>query len=416
MTEHDNVIVVENVSKTFRIPHVEYSSLRGRILHPFAKTRIEEFEALDDVSFEVRRGEFFGIVGRNGSGKSTLLKAIAGIYKPDSGRITVSGSLAPFIELGVGFNPELSGRENVFINGALLGLSTSRIKERYDAIVDFAELERFMDLKLRNFSSGMQVRLAFAIALEAGADILLTDEVLAVGDENFQRKCFGVFRERKAGGSTVLFVTHDMSAILDFCDRTMLLEHGRMTAIGDTREVVRRYHQLNVLDTDDQGDDAEVLDTERAAKEVHAPARIEQVRVHVDGEDATAEPSVPQGSRVEFEVVTSFAESLDEPIIGLLLTDRLGKQVVNTNTYWVPTSIGTCGAGSELRTRFAFDNILSAGEYFAHAEVALAGPGPVQHGLREALQFTVTAEIESHGVVDLPIDIAVELSGAGSVA
>lgn len=403
-TETKPAILVENLSKTFRIPHVQYSSLRGRVLHPFAKTTVEEFDALQDVSFRIEQGEFFGIVGRNGSGKSTLLKVIAGIYRADSGKVEVDGTLAPFIELGVGFNPELSGRDNVFINGALLGLTTARITERYDDIVAFAELERFMDLKLRNFSSGMQVRLAFAIALEAGADILLTDEVLAVGDENFQRKCFDVFRERKASGRTVVFVTHDMAAILDFCDRTMLLEHGRVTAIGDTREVVRRYHRLNVL-TDDDADDqpADVDDAEDAAR----PATIESVRLLHDGE-ACDENSIRQGGALGFQVNASFTETLEDPIIGLLVTDHLGKQLINTNTWWVRTSTGTCEAGSELTTVFTFDNVLSAGEYIVHAEIALAGPGPVQHSLRDAARFTIAADIESGGVVDLPVTITVE--------
>jgi ABC-type polysaccharide/polyol phosphate transport system ATPase subunit len=391
-------LVVENVSKSFRIPHVEHTSLRGKILHPFAKTSVEEFDALEDVSFQVDEGEFFGIVGRNGSGKSTLLKVIAGIYKPDAGRVEVNGTLAPFIELGVGFNPELSGRENTFINGALLGLTERRIRERYDAIVEFAELHRFMDLKLRNFSSGMQVRLAFAIALEAGADILLTDEVLAVGDENFQRKCFDVFRQRKAEGRTVLFVTHDMSAVLDFCDRCMLLQNGKMTAIGDTREVVRQYHQLNVLNKSED----EVEESRIDAPD--APAQILGIDVFGDG-SVDPDGLVAQGSRIGFEVTTRFRKAMDDPIIGLLVTDHLGKQLVNTNNWWVRSDAGHCGAGSTLTTTFAFDNILSAGEYFVHAEIAEAGPGPVVHGLREAARFTVTAPTETYGVFDPPIAI-----------
>jgi ABC-type polysaccharide/polyol phosphate transport system ATPase subunit len=401
----DNVIVVEGVSKSFRIPHVEHASLRGRILHPFAKTTYEEFQALDDVSFEVRRGEFFGIVGRNGSGKSTLLKTIAGIYRPDAGRVRVNGTLAPFIELGVGFNPELSGRENVYINGALLGLTTQRIRDRYDSIVEFAELDRFMDLKLRNFSSGMQVRLAFAIALEAGADVLLTDEVLAVGDENFQRKCFDVFRRRKESGSTVLFVTHDMAAVLDFCDRTMLLEHGRMTAIGDTRAVVRRYHELNLEPA--HGEEAPA-DTEPVEAVTITGVRI----VGVDGDEQV----VPQGGTMSIEVEARANDGVEDPIVSVLVTDHLGKQVVHANTYWTPTATGRHEAGDSFATRFSFDHRLGVGRYVVHAEVALAGPGPVQHVLRDALRFSVTAETDTGAVYDpiVTVEVAAPTSPASS--
>lgn len=396
-------LVVEGISKTFRIPHIEYTSVRGRILHPFTKARVDVFEALDDVSFTVEEGEFFGIVGRNGSGKSTLLKVIAGIYKPDAGKVTVNGSLAPFIELGVGFNPDLSGRDNTFINGALLGLSTARIRERYDAIVDFAELHRFMDLKLRNFSSGMQVRLAFAIALEAGADILLTDEVLAVGDENFQRKCFDVFRTRKEAGKTAVFVTHDMSAVLDFCDRTMLLQNGKLTAIGDTREIVRRYHQLNVHHQVEKASAPIVADT------FESPATIDRVDVLGDG-SLIEDEQIAQGGALGLRVHTTFQETMTDPIIGIVIKDRLGKTLVVTNNWWERNDAGTCPAGSTLLTTFSIDNVLSAGDYLVQAEVAEAGPGEVRHTLREAARFTVTADLETYAVFDPKVTVNNELA------
>lgn len=241
------------VSKVFRVPQSEHATLRGRILHPRSRTHMHELHVLDDVSFEVRQGEFFGIVGRNGSGKSTLLKLLAGIYRADSGTVTVSGTLAPFIELGVGFNEDLSARDNVFVNGAILGMNRRQIEERLPHIVEFAELEGFMDSKLRNFSSGMLMRLAFAIAVQADADVLLVDEVLAVGDERFQRKCQDVFRARRQRGQTVVFVSHDMTAVEAFCDRALVLDQGRIAAIGDTADVVPVYHRLN-RDEDDEAD------------------------------------------------------------------------------------------------------------------------------------------------------------------
>ncbi len=188
---------VEHVSKAFRLPHERQSSLKGALIDRLkgGKRTFEKQQVLKDISFEIKQGEFFGIVGRNGSGKSTLLKILAGIYEPDAGHVHLNGRLTPFIELGVGFNPELSGRENVFLNGALLGFSRKEMAMMYDEIVAFAELERFMDQKLKNYSSGMQVRLAFSIAVKSKSEILLFDEVLAVGDERFQKKCVDVFSD-----------------------------------------------------------------------------------------------------------------------------------------------------------------------------------------------------------------------------
>ena len=202
-------------------------------------------QAVDDVSVEIAQGEFFGIVGRNGSGKSTLLKCLAGIYNIDEGELHVRGRLSPFIELGVGFNPDLTARDNVTINGIMLGLTRKQVRERFDTIIGFAELEDFLDLRLKNYSSGMVVRLAFSIAIQVDAEILLIDEVLAVGDATFQQKCFDEFHRLKAEGRTILFVTHSMLDVQRFCDRAMLLEKGRVVELGDPATVTRRYNELN---------------------------------------------------------------------------------------------------------------------------------------------------------------------------
>ena len=197
--EKDLAIKVENVSKTFRIPHEKITSLQSAFVNAFHKNGYEEFKALDNVSFEVKKGEFFGIIGRNGSGKSTLLKILAGIYIPDQGNVKISGLISPFLELGIGFNLELSGRDNVYLNATVLGLTKKEIDQKFDDIVEFSELRRFIDQKVKNYSSGMQVRLAFSVAIHANRDILLMDEVLAVGDTNFQSKCleeFNKYRDR----------------------------------------------------------------------------------------------------------------------------------------------------------------------------------------------------------------------------
>ncbi len=241
----ENTITVSGVYKDFVLPHEKVNSLKKAFIKPFRSDAGSEVQhALHDISFQVKKGEFFGIVGRNGSGKSTLLKILAGIYQPTQGTIQTHGKLVPFIELGVGFNAELTGRENVYLNGAMLGFSRKEIDAQYEHIVEFAELERFMDQKLKNYSSGMQVRLAFSVATTAKADILLIDEVLAVGDADFQRKCFDYFKKLKSSDTTVIFVTHDMNAVREYCDRAILIENSRLVAQGKPDNVARQYSKL----------------------------------------------------------------------------------------------------------------------------------------------------------------------------
>lgn len=235
-------IKVDSVSKTFKLPHEKTSSVKGLFLNLFhGKRTYERQQVLNNVSFEIEKGEFFGIVGRNGSGKSTMLKLLAGIYSPDTGGIAVNGKLTPFIELGVGFNPELTGRENVYLNGALLGFNRKEMDVMYDEIVEFAELGKFMDQKLKNYSSGMQVRLAFAIAIRADTEVLILDEVLAVGDAAFQQKCNDYFEKIKKTNKTVVLVTHDMGAVTRYCSRALLLEDGDVKLIGSPEKVSTQY-------------------------------------------------------------------------------------------------------------------------------------------------------------------------------
>ena len=245
MSKSNEVAIrVEGVSKDFDLPHEVNNNLKQKILHPLKRTTSEKQQALKNISFEVKKGDFFGIVGRNGSGKSTLLKIIAGIYTPTKGKVTVNGSLTPFIELGVGFNPELTGRENVFLNGAMLGFSKKEMSEMYDEIVAFSELDKFMDQKLKNYSSGMQVRLAFSVAIKAEADILVLDEVLAVGDASFQQKCYEYFGKIKSENKTVILVSHSMSSIEKFCNRAMLIDDSEVKKIGRSSEVALMYDEL----------------------------------------------------------------------------------------------------------------------------------------------------------------------------
>ena len=238
-------IGVEGVGKRFRIPLDRSSTLKHRMTHWRSTSRYRVLEALHDVSFEIPYGQFCGIIGHNGSGKSTLLKILSRIYRPDTGKLAVNGRVSPFLELGVGFNPELSARDNIFLNGAILGISRGELRKRVDEILAFAgeEVQSQSEQKLKNFSSGMQVRLAFSVAIQADAGILLMDEVLAVGDAEFQQKCFDVFARYKREGRTIVLVTHEINAVNMYCDRALLLDHGRLVADGPAGEVTTRYRR-----------------------------------------------------------------------------------------------------------------------------------------------------------------------------
>lgn len=279
MTNTTIAVKVDHVSKFFKLPTEASQSLRTTMVNRFKGIKgYKEQHVLKDISFEVEKGDFFGILGRNGSGKSTLLKIISQIYVPEHGSVAVNGKLVSFIELGVGFNPELTGRENVYLNGALLGFSREEIDEMYDDIVDFAELREFMNQKLKNYSSGMQVRLAFSVAIKAQGDVLILDEVLAVGDEAFQRKCNDYFVERKKSGKTTILVTHDMGAVKKYCNKAVLIEHGLVKAIGNPENVANQYsfdntvplHQEVVEDVQEE----EVVQVENFKLQLLTPNRI----------------------------------------------------------------------------------------------------------------------------------------------
>lgn len=272
MSDQENAVVVKNLYKSFKLPHEQSSGVK-QLLVNFAnrKKGYETQKVLKNVSFEIQHGEFFGIVGRNGSGKSTLLKLLAGIYTPDKGLVQVNGSLTPFIELGVGFNPELTGRENLYLNGALLGFDRNEMDAMYDEIVGFAELEKFMDQKLKNYSSGMQVRLAFSIAIRSKREILLIDEVLAVGDENFQRKCMQYFAKLKRDKQTIVFITHDMAQVRRYCDRALYIDNGEIIKIGSTNEIATIYTEKNLDGRDTDGPKTEVKPKNLRAKFPNGP-------------------------------------------------------------------------------------------------------------------------------------------------
>ena len=292
----DIAISVKGVSKTFKIPHEKVSSIRGAVTGIFRDKSYEEFKALDNVSFEVKKGEFFGIIGRNGSGKSTLLKVLAGIYQADKGSVKVNGMISPFLELGIGFNPELSGRDNVYLNATVLGMTQKQIDEKFDAIVAFSELERFIDQKLKNYSSGMQVRLAFSVSIHANRDILLMDEVLAVGDSNFQSKCLTEFAKYKDMNRTVVIVTHDITVVQRYCDRAMLIRNGKIVKIGKAEEVGNTYVYENMSDEEKRIRDEE----KRQQKDREKKLSINSEDFIAGGSDSFKEKTMAEITGVEF--------------------------------------------------------------------------------------------------------------------
>jgi lipopolysaccharide transport system ATP-binding protein len=240
-----DAINVDKISKRFKIPHEKKTTVFQNIVGLLkGQLGYEEFWALKDISFSIKKGETFGIIGRNGSGKSTLLKILARVMYPDCGTVSINGKVAPFLELGVGFQPELTAEENVYIYSSILGISSKEVKQNYDSIFDFAELKRFENMKLKNFSSGMYLRLAFSTAIHANPDTMLIDEVLAVGDEAFQKKCMDKINEFREQGKTIILVTHDLGTVKKLCARSLLLNKGTMVSTGESEKVINDYHSL----------------------------------------------------------------------------------------------------------------------------------------------------------------------------
>jgi ABC-type polysaccharide/polyol phosphate transport system ATPase subunit len=396
-------VSMSRVSKTFRLPHEQYSTLKERALHPFRTRRFDELHAVDDVSVEIAAGEFFGIVGRNGSGKSTLLKCLAGIYSIDAGTVDVRGRLSPFIELGVGFNPDLAARDNVIINAIMLGLSRSEARERFDAIVRFAELEDYMDLKLKNYSSGMQVRLAFAVAIQVDAEILLIDEVLAVGDAAFQQKCFDEFTRLKEAGRTIIFVTHDMGSVERFCDRAMLLDRGKVIDIADAPSVSRQYNELNFRRVRREA-------VEQGGPEVFRQAPVAEV-LAASFESPSGETIVAtaQGDACCVRMDIRFHADAEDPLFAISLRNDLGHTVFAVNSQLQYGRSGHFAAGENAVVRIRFENWLSPGRYRLMASVNRNGPGADSFDTREDISsIIVHASLTGGGAVDLPHTVEIE--------
>ena len=394
-SEQDIVIRVNNVSKDFHYSGNKAGTIKSLVTGIFQSKEDKEADiqhALKNVSFEIKKGEFFGIVGRNGSGKSTLLKMLAGIYTPNQGTITTVGKLVPFIELGVGFNPELTGRENVYLNGALLGFSRKEIESMYDDIVEFAELKKFMGQKLKNYSSGMQVRLAFSMAVRARADILLIDEVLAVGDADFQRKCFAYFRSLKKQKKTVVFVSHDMNAVREYCDRAVLIEDSELVEAGTSAKVAQAYSRMFM----NEHQEDENTDEKQALRWGDGSLKYTQVKVS---------PSTVRNEDF-IKIVTKVAikNDIDGVIFGFSLKNSADALLFGSNSLMQDQKFENLKKGQTLNIEWTIPNFLNDGEYLVNVTAESLAAEPCDWW-EDAATFTVRKETQTGFVVFPKIEL-----------
>lgn len=391
------VISVKDLHKDFVLPHEKVDSIKGVFAHPFKRRKVEMQHALKNISFDIQEGEFFGIVGRNGSGKSTLLKIMAGIYQPTKGTVNVNGRLVPFIELGVGFNPELTGRENVFLNGALMGFSTNEVNNKYHEIVEFAELKRFMDQKLKNYSSGMQVRLAFSVAtILAESDILLIDEVLAVGDADFQRKCFDYFRLLKKRGKTVIFVTHDMNSVIEYCDRAILIEGGRVAKHGKPEDITDAYKRLflrespktkvTLAKSERWGDGAITLFNPKISKNY----------------------IVDKDRDIELTFQAKVTAPIETPIFGFSITSPNGGTILGTNNEIKQQRLSSMNNKDVISLTWTIPNIFSDGTYYINLDATYNNGLVVADRWGNALSFKVNKLEKTPYVASPNIKLSIE--------
>lgn len=405
VTDAPVVVEVRDLEKSFRIPDQRVDSLKERAVHPFRKSSYRELKALDGISFDVHEGEFFGIVGLNGSGKSTLLKTLGSIYRADGGSIRVAGRLAPFIELGVGFNPEMTAQENIVLNAVMMGLTRQEASEIVGAVVEFAGLEEFVDLKLKNYSSGMQVRLAFSVMVQAEADIMLIDEVLAVGDAAFQQKCEDVFHDLREAGKTIILVTHDMSSIEKFCHRAMMIHDGKVSILGSPKEVSEWYLRANFVERDrrpgfhpgasDEGDDAHVVDAWLA-----------------DGSGERVE-NVEQGAPFTLNAVVEGIREIADPVISFGVVDERGAQVFAYQTRLSDSGVKTLAPGEKVKITAEVNNLLSPGHYYVSSRAF--GEGASKDLRMQALRitdFVVFGTGSNPGLVSLVDRVEVSRPGA----
>jgi ABC-type polysaccharide/polyol phosphate transport system ATPase subunit len=363
VSERPVAIEARGLSKSFSMPVPREShSLLSRLRHPREANRERHFKVLDDISFDIEQGEFFGIVGRNGSGKSTLLKLLASVYRPDTGTIRMAGRLAPFLELGVGFNPQLPAYENVILNGVMMGLTPKQARARYEQVIDFAGLEQYTELRLKNYSSGMKVRLAFAMLTQVDADILLMDEVLAVGDTEFQQKCDATFQRMKAAGKTIVLVTHAMTSVTAYCERAMLIHEGRIDTLGDPLEVANRYIEVNTRAAAERGDIDDDSFGAHWARAISDPA-VRIVDAAVVGPDGRPTESLSGGAPIEIEAELEIVRPVRSPGFRLRFDNMQGQILVMGGPEDLELAPERIRAGERVKLRARIDNRFGSGRY-----------------------------------------------------
>jgi ABC-type polysaccharide/polyol phosphate transport system ATPase subunit len=398
-------IEVRHVAKGFDVQGRDRRSVRESLVHPLRRTRGRRLDVLDDISFDVARGEFFGIVGRNGSGKSTLLKMLASIYRADRGSIRLAGRIAPFIELGVGFNPELGALDNVTTNGVMMGLTPAEARGRFDEIISFAGLEDYTDLKLKNYSSGMKVRLGFSVMAHVDADILLIDEVLAVGDASFQAKCGDVFNRLHAEGKTLILVTHSMPMIEGYCERAMVIHNGVVDQIGDAHSVASRYLELNVTDLmqETAGEAVPSL-----VEDGRLPARV--VDVWFEGEAAGSGTAQAGSGPLEVCGIVEVDHPVDRPAVLVEIQPSQRRvKVFSSPIRPLEASPERALSGERLRFRATIENRLTPGSYQVRCALATsesATDRPVILAAPRSLPLEVAGPGRSAGLVSLEHELA----------
>jgi ABC-type polysaccharide/polyol phosphate transport system ATPase subunit len=403
VAERPVVVEVEDLHKAFRLPKHRVDTLKERALHPFTPIEYTALHALRGISFRVAEGELLGIAGRNGSGKTTLLKLIASIYRADRGRIRIAGNLAPFIELGVGFNPSFTARENVLLNGVMMGLTPKEARRRFDQVIDFAELGEFVEMKLKNYSTGMALRLAFALMVQSDADVMLIDEVLAVGDASFAQKCMDALQGFRDEGRTILLVTHDTESLQRLCDRAILIQDGVIDIAGDPDDVAHRYLEINFAG------DAEPLPAAGDGAGTARRARIADV--WLEDSEGGRPRGFAHGAPLHLIAVLEAAEEIDRPGFGFEICSTDGTRVFATPV--PPASVGgeddRLQAGERITVRATVANPLTPGSYTINCSLSQHDNGfDVVHLREPALEFVVWGTRRTAGYVELDWDCEVE--------
>ncbi len=393
---NDLAVCVRDVSKRFRIYHERHASLKERVISR-GGSRYEEFMALKNVSCEIRRGESFGLIGANGCGKTTLLKCIAGILKPDEGSVTSNGRMASLLELGAGFHPDLTGRENVFLNASILGLSKRQTERQFDDMIAFAELEQFVDTQVKHYSSGMYIRLGFAVAIHADPEILLVDEVLAVGDERFQRKCLDRIRAIQNEGRTIVLVTHSMDMLRNVCSRAMFLDGGAVKAAGAPPEVIRVFR-------DTLHGESHV---EASPGEERGDRRVQILRVTLTDAGGHEHEVFRSGDKLVITIDLEAPEPVDDPMVGIAVYDDKNELVFGTSSDTLGKPLGVLHG--KTRVRFTCGGLpMQDGRYFVTIGVTTRDHRTVYHWKEKAYPFACERTGLADGRLDVPVMIEVE--------